>query len=205
MHLKNRFFILGFASLIGFHAQAQSTDVGLFLEPAVTYEIGSSTVDYPSPLTNSTGKANGFGLGGRLGMHVMEKVFLGLDARYSRLRYQDWSVSYDADSTATNWGPVLGAHMPVVGVRLWGSLILGGEVNPERSDNFDVAFSKASGYRLGTGFRLTLVSLNLEYQNIKYGDTQLERAGPFTSGSSLNNVELENKSWIASVSFPIEL
>lgn len=185
-------------------AQEKTSDFGLFIEPAITYEFGRAAVDYPSPLSNSTGNAAGFGLGAKFGMHVSEAIFLALDARYSMPQYDDSSVDYDAGSVSTNWGPVLGVQMQDIGMRVWGTLILGGELNPKQSGNFDVSFSDASGYRIGTGFHIASVSLNIEYQQIKYGNTTLEEAGPFSPGD-LNNVNLTNSTWIGSVSFPLEL
>jgi hypothetical protein len=95
--------------------------------------------------------------------------------------------------------------MPEIGLRVWATAILGGELDPEKSGSFDVSFKKAKGFRVGTGFRLSIVSLNLEYQQLKYDETILEELGPFSSNSALSNVTLENKTWIASVSFPLEL
>jgi hypothetical protein len=48
-------------------------------------------------------------------------------------------------------------------------------------------------------------SLGLEYEELKYGSASLEQLGPFTLGSSFESVKMTQKSWIASVSFPIEL
>jgi hypothetical protein len=114
-------------------------------------------------------------------------------------------VNYDAESVSTNWGPVVGIQMPNFGLRVWANAIMGGELNPESSGGFDVNFKEASGYRIGAGLRLASISLNLEYQDSKYDKTTLQQLGPFTPGSTLNGVDLENKSWIVSVSFPLEL
>ena len=62
-----------------------------------------------------------------------------------------------------------------------------------------------TGFRIGTGFHVTQVSLNIEYQEIKYKEVLLEKIGPFSANANLNNVTIKNDSWIASVSFPIEL
>jgi hypothetical protein len=163
------------------------------------------SVNYPSPLSNSTGTTTGFGLGARLGIHLKEVFFLGLDFRYSMPQFKDSSVTYNAKAIATNWGPVIGMQMPAVGLRVWGSYILGGEMNPEGSEGYDVKVLDASGYRVGTGFRIAAVSLNLEYQHLKYGQSKLEAVGPFTVGTNFKNVSLENRTWLASVSFPLEL
>lgn len=192
-----------FALVFAQHSNAEGN--GLFLEPSVTYERATTATDFPAPLSPSSGSLEGLGLGVKVGLHLSEIVFAGLDVRYGMPQYKDSSVTYDAKSVSTSWGAVVGAQMPIVGLRLWGGYILGGELNPEASGSFDVAFRKASGYRLGAGFRVTAVSLNLEYQDLQYGETVLEQLGPFTVGSVLSSVNPQTKSWIASVSFPLEL
>lgn len=196
------FSILCLAVVLGQNARAEG---GLFVEPVITYELGSAAVDFPSPFSNSSGEANGFGLGAKVGFHISEAFFLAADGRYSMPQYKDSSVDYNAKATSTNWGLLVGAQMPDLGMRVWGGWILGGELNPEQSGSFDVAYTGATGYRIGTGFRIAAFSVNLEYQQIKYSDTTLEQVGPFSSNSALNNVNLENKTWIASLSFPLEL
>lgn len=190
---------------LNLNAAILGSDMGLFLEPSVTYENGNTSINYPSPVSSSSGTSNGFGLGARVGIHLYESFFLGLDGRYSMPQYKDSSVGYNSKSVSTNWAPVIGMQTPIVGLRVWGSYIFAGELNPEKSGDFDVKFDSAQGYRVGAGFRLAIVSLNLEYQNLKYDETTIEQIGPFASNTSLNGVELENKSWIVSVSFPLEL
>lgn len=185
-------------------ANAQEDSAGVFLEPAVTYEFGETDVNYPAPLSNSSGNADGFGLGLRVGLHVYETFFVGLDGRYSMPKFKDSGVSYDADAKAYNWGPVIGMQMPDLGLRIWGTYVIDGGMDPDASGNLDVRFQDGRGFRLGAGFRLAAVSLNVEYQEVKYGQTDLEQIGPFAPGTDVGGVDLENKSWIASVSFPIE-
>lgn len=185
-------------------AQVGESEGGLFVEPGLTYESGSTSTNYPSPFSSSTGTIIGLGVGARVGFHLNEAFFLALDARYAMPQFKDSSVLYDAKSVSTNWGPVIGIQMPNVGMRLWGSYILGGELNPERSTSFDVKLQNGTGYRLGVGFRLAAVSLSLEYQQLKYGKLKLEQLGPFSSGSSFDSVNLANNAWIAGVSFPLQ-
>lgn len=198
--LKNSMVILTAIASMG--SIAHAAQGGLFVEPAVTYERGDSTVNYPSPFSNSTGTVQGFGLGARIGFHLNEAFFIGADGRYSMPQFKDSSVQYDAKSVSTNWGPVIGMQMPNLGIRIWGSYILGGELNPEKSGNFDVNFKNGTGYRVGAGFRIEAFSLNLEYQQLKYDQANLDENGPFAG--TFDNVDLENKAWIASVSFPLE-
>lgn len=176
---------------------------GLFIEPALTYERSDSTVNYPAPFANSSGHVDGFGIGARLGFHLNEVFFLGVDGRYSMPKFKD--SSYNAKAVATNWGPEAGIQMPNFGLRLWGTIILGGSLNPDSSGGFDLKFKDTSGYRVGAGFRVAIVSLNLEYQHLKYGQTVLEQMGPFATTTTFSNVTLENNSWVASVSFPLAL
>lgn len=203
MNFKINFFAL--FAILSASQLAQAVGSGMFIEPAITYETGKTTTDYPSPFSSSSGNADGFGLGAKLGFHTSEAFFLAVDGNYSMPKYKDSNVTYDANAVSTNWGIAAGIQMPTLGLRVLGTVILGGELNPEQSGNFDVYFKQAQGYRLGAGFRLYAMSLNLEYQQIKYDETILEKIGPYSSNSALNNVRLENKSWIASLSFPLEL
>ena len=187
-------------------ASAHAADgAGIYLEPSLTYELGNSTTHYPSPLSDASGTLEGFGVGARAGMHVSEAFLLGLDARYSMPQFKDSSVSYDARAVAWNFGPVIGMQMPIVGLRLWASYIAGGGLDPEKSGSVDVKFTEATGYRVGAGMRLAAVSLNLEFQQLKYNKGALESLGPFSPGTNLDSVNPDVKSWIASVSFPLEL
>jgi len=204
-HLKNLTLGVSLILAVFIQAEAQEQNSGLFLEPAVTYELGDSHVNYPSPLSSSTGSQEGFGIGARVGVHMYEAFFLGVDGRYSMPKFKDSTASYDASAVSTNWGPVIGMQMPDIGLRLWGSYILGGTLNPDQSGNLDVKFSDATGYRIGAGFRVMAFSLNLEYQKLDYDKTKLEQLGPFATSTALNNVQLENEAWIVSASFPMEL
>lgn len=177
---------------------------GLFVEPMLTYETSDSSVDYPAPFSNSTGSAAGLGVGLRLGLHFKEVIFGGIDMRYSNPKFKDSSVNYDAKALAFNWGPVIGAQMPITGLRVWGSYLWGGSFDPESSGGYDVKFEQASGFRLGGGFQFILVGLNLEYQEVNYASTTLEQAGPFAPGT-FGDPHLQNKSWILSFSFPVEM
>lgn len=210
MKTGNMFFVKAAAVLIALStstmAFAQERSVGgLFVEPGVTYERGDTTIDYPSPFQNSTGSANGFGLMGRLGVHVHEIVFLGLDARYAMPHFKDSSVSYDADATSFNWGPVVGIQTPLLGIRVWGNYVAGGNLDPKKSGNLDVKFEESTGYRVGAGLHWLMLSINLEYQNLKYGKAVLESIGGFNAGETFSSVKPKNESWILSVSFPLEI
>lgn len=182
-------------------ASANEDSGGLFVEPAVTYEMGSGQINFPAPLGSTDGDIFGFGLGARLGFHLNEAFFLGADVRYSmpKSEFGDWQEN----AKAYNWGPVIGMQMPDYGLRLWGSYIAGGELDPEGS-TFDAKFKDGKGFRVGAGVRFQAVSVNLEYQELTYDTTEVQAIGPF-GPADFGSVELENKTWLASVSFPIQL
>ncbi|MBC7420060.1 MAG: outer membrane beta-barrel protein [Bdellovibrio sp.] len=192
--------ILGFSSFAATTALAAG---GLFVEPMLTYERGDSTLEYPAPFLNSTGTISGVGLGARVGAHVNEVIFLALDARYAKPNFKNSSNNLDASSASYNYGPAVGVQTPLIGLRVWGSYVLGGELDPEESNNVDLKFTQAQGYRVGVGFQIIMLSLNLEYQDLKYGSTKVEKVGPFAASAS-DNINLKNKSYILSVSFPLE-
>lgn len=197
--MKKYLALFGLISLLVPVAQAS----GILFEPAVTYEFGDTTVSYPQPVNNSTGTARGIGFGARVGFNFADVFFATVDGRYSMPQFKDSSVNYDAKAVATNYGPTLGFRLPIVGFRVWGTYVAGAEMNPEQSGNFDVKFTQGKGYRLGGGFGFILFNLNLEYQQIKYDNTNFEQVGPFVGGNS-NSVTLEDRSWIVSASFPFD-
>jgi hypothetical protein len=200
----NALFLIISCNLI-VNAKAETSKFGLFVEPAVTYELGDSSATFPSPVSNSSGSVNGFGLGARLGLHLYDAFFIGIDGRYSQPHFLDSSMKYDSYASAANWGAIAGIQVPNWGMRAWAGPIFGATLDPKESGNFDVKMKDSSGYRVGTGFRVTKISLNVEYQQIKYKEVILEKIGPFAANTSLSNVTFKNNSWIASVSFPIEL
>lgn len=185
-------------------AQADVSELGLFVEPGLTYERGNTRTDWPLVSNDATGESNGVGLMGRLGFHVADIVFVGLDGRYSMPGFKDSSVNYDSDATQFNWGPVVGVQTPIVGLRVWGNYVAGGWLDPKASGSFDVKLEDAQGYRVGAGFRYLMLSLNLEYQNLTYNKLNVENAGGFNFGS-FDSVKPKNESWIVSVSFPFDL
>ena len=189
---------------IGTTAMAQSNPTGLFVEPSVSFEKGESSVTYPG-LSDSSGTTDGFGLGARLGFHLSEVFFAGVDGRYSMVQYKDSSVNSDSKSNSYNVGPVVGMQMPVLGLRVWGAYVMDGELNPEESRGFDVKFENPTGPRIGAAFHLASMSLDVEYQQLKYDSSTLERAGAFNPNARFDDVKLENNSWIVSLSFPLAM
>lgn len=211
MSILKKIIILAGTALIALPSMALAADddhtsepLGVFVEPFVSYEKGDSSIDYPSPFHSSSGDINGFGVGARLCIHIHDVIFLGLDGRYAKPKFKDSTNNLDSNATGYNYGAVLGVQTPVVGLRVWGTYVFGGQLDPESSNNVDLKFTEATGYRVGVGFRLAIVSLNVEYQDLKYGKTTLEAIGPFTPGAD-SNIDMRDKAWIASVSFPIEM
>ncbi len=192
--------------IIGISQKALALDaIGLFIEPGITYEDGDTKTTYPAPLSNSTGKVKGFGVAARAGLHFLETLFVGLDLRYAMTDFTDSASNYSAKAISTNLSAVVGMQMPIVGLRLWAGYVTSGELNPDRSGSLDVKYTSGTGSRVGAGFRIAMVSLNLEYQNLKYTNASIgDSGGVFPPGTSFNNVDLENKSWVGSVTFPIE-
>jgi hypothetical protein len=198
-----KFILISMFSLFSFAAHADKG--GFFFEPMATYERGTGDVNFPAPVNNSDSKVRGFGVGTRIGFHAWETVFLGADARYSWPTFEDSALHQDVDATSWNVGPVVGIQMPFpIGLRVWGSWIFAGELDPKSSQNVDEKFKSGNGYRFGAGFKLFMVSLNAEYQHMVYDKTTLQQASVFTPNYT-TNTELTNNSLILSVSFPIAL
>ncbi len=201
--MRNLKLAVGLTLLTSFAAYAENKG-GVFVEPMLTYESGTSKVDFPAPAGSSDSDISGFGVGARLGFHIQEVVFLGIDGRYSMPTYENDDTNIDTRATAYNIGPVVGVQMPTdLGIRLWAGYIMAGQMDVEKDEGLDLKFKDASGYRVGGGIKLASVSLNLEYQEIKYSETELEDAGFFTG--STRDVDASNKSFILSVSFPISI
>lgn len=202
-------FIVSFLMSIVAEAQSSNRNTGgLFVEPAITYELGESKVDYPAPFGSTDTETNGFGLGARLGVHLGEIIFLGADGRYSMPKFKSKNASDDSkvDAKAYNVGPTLGVQTPFAGIRLWGTYILDGALDPKSLGNgLDVKFKDMEGYRVGAGIYVGIVSVNLEFQKAKYDSVDLEKVGPFSGPEDIKSVNLDDESYIVSVSFPIAL
>ena len=185
-------------------AEAKIDKGGLFIEPYITYENSDYEVDYPAPLNKSEGDYIGAGLGARLGFHVLESIFVGVDGRYNKYSFNDDEADFETDATGYTYGTVVGLQLPTeISLRVWWNWILDGVIDPEESDNLDLKFEDASGHRVGVGIMIGTISLNAEYQDITYSEMEIEKLGPFSGRS--NDSELENKGYVFSVSFPYAL
>ena len=187
-----------------FASSLAKADGGLFIEPGVRYETLTGTVSYPSPLGSSDVTSKGFGVSAKLGFEVLDAVFLALDATYGQPTLNINNGGYNASGPAYSYGPTVGIQMPVVGLRVWGTYIAGGEYDPASSGSLDLKFKDLRGYRVGVGFHIAVVSLNLEYEDAKYGTSELQQIGPF-AGGSFSSVDMTNRGWILGVSFPVSL
>lgn len=195
---KKTFAACLFATGLCSTAFADLSKGGVFLEPSVTYTSGEMKTSYPI-FNDSTEKTTGVGLGLRLGAHVHEAIFLGADVRYSMLSMDSSALNGKADANVHNYGVTLGAQTPVAGLRVWGTYLIGGELDPKEINNVDVKFKEQTGYRVGVGFYVAVVSLNLEYQDTKFNKLESESGLTGTTDS----ITGEDKAWIASVSFPV--
>lgn len=193
--------------LMAFASGVKAQDAGgLFVEPMLTWERGRGDLNLPTPFSNAETELDGFGVGARLGGHVWESVFVAVDGRYSMPSFKDNKINQDVDAKAWNVGPVVGVQMPTLfGLRVWGGWIVAGEADPEKGQNVDVRFESGSGYRVGAGIKMSVVSLNVEYQKIKYSETRFESLGPIAANDVRQDSELENDSMVLSVSFPLAI
>jgi len=180
------------------HAKA----AGVFVEPGIFYEKGDNELNWPAPLDHSTGTTKGFGVNLKLGFHAANSFFMALDGSYSKPKFEHSANNYDADASSTLYGAVLGAQMPIIGLRLWAGYIFGGDLDPDESNGVDVKFEGAKGPKVGLGFRFLMVSINLEYMDLEYNDSILEKAGPVSG--TLDN-KLKNKVGLISLSMPLTL
>ncbi|MBC7538724.1 MAG: outer membrane beta-barrel protein [Bacteriovorax sp.] len=179
---------------------------GVFVEPMVTWERGTGHIDFPAPINTSDSKIRGFGVGARLGVHIFETIFIAADARYSIPKLKDSTLNQDIKSKSYNIGPTVGVQMPwIVGLRAWAGYILGGVLDPDSDKGVDEKFKSGNGWRIGAGLKFAIASFNIEYQDIKYDETDISQVGIFTPGFTSNNIQLRNKSMILSVSFPFSL
>jgi hypothetical protein len=177
---------------------------GLFIEPAITYESGTIDINYPAPFSDSKEDVKGYGLGLRAGLHFHEILFVAVDGRYSQPNYNSSALGESTNSTASNLGLSIGAQTPLFGLRVWGTYVMDGILNPDKVNLVDLEYTGMNGCRVGAGLYVAIVSVNLEYQETKYSGITIESLGPFADGS-LNNLEAVQKSFILSVSLPLAL
>lgn len=180
---------------------------GLFVEPMLLGSVSDTeikTSQLPIITDDTSGRLETAGLGMRLGGHIGEVVFLAADARYNRSRFTD-SFYNSADSAGYNYGATLGVQTPFAGVRVWGTQVLGGEMDPAAGNSgLDVKFQGARGYRVGAGLHFAALALSLEYEDLTYGNTNIQSLGSLTANQDVD-VDFTQRGTILSLSFPVEL
>lgn len=180
---------------------------GFFVEPILSFsrdDLSIKTSQLPIIADDTSGTAEAVGLGARLGGHVSEVVFLGVDGRYARSNFSD-SAYGDAEANSWTAGPTLGLQTPYWGIRVFATYVFWGGYDPESgAQNFDMRFDQPYGPRVGAGIHIGPVSVNFEYQNLTFNQTQIESFGLIdaTAGSDL---DFEMEGYTASLSFPMEL
>jgi len=196
---------VGMASAMAAEIRETLHEAGAFIEPAVTYETGDSKVSNQI-FGSANGAVNGYGIALRAGGHIYESILLGVDGRYSFPDVKNNGTGTNTAGTAYNWGPVIGFQMPDIGLRVWGGYVANGNIDPN-GDKLNVKYDNGEGYRVGAGFKVYDVSLNVEYADIKYHNTVVQSVRSFVpnNGIDFNSVRYENKSYTASVSFPFAL
>lgn len=184
--------------------QAEKKRGGLYVEPGITYENMDTNINWPTPFSSSSGQVRGVGLMGRVGFHAGEAIFLAIDGRYVKPTFSDSSTNVDTNASLYDYGPTVGIQLPYKGMRLWGQYVMGGQLDSEAANGFDYKFDQSTGYRIGAGFHVGSVSLNLEYQDLGYR-TNVQSALGFTADTTFESSDLTSKGVIASISFPLGL
>lgn len=173
---------------------------GFFFEPSVIYENLGHKLKYNGP-SESKEQINGPGIGLRLGGHVHDVFFLAADARFSQPNYKSDQLGDDSKADSYNLAATVGLQTPVAGLRVWGSYILAGELDPKAILGTDIKLTGMTGYRVGVGFYVAVVSVNLEYQNANYNNLTVQNQGLLPSPVITRSGNSDG--YIASVSFPI--
>jgi hypothetical protein len=91
-----------------------------------------------------------------------------------------------------------------LGLRIWGSYIFDGILDPEPSNGYDVKFKEPKGIKAGVGIKILLISLNFEYADLQYNNSTLEQVAGVNVNTTMDE-KLKNKLYIFSVSMPITL
>ena len=176
---------------------------GFYAEPFLSLGREDSSMRSGS-IAETSGRVDGGGFGARIGVHALESMFIGVDARYARSRIAD-SFYESADGNLYNYGPMIGAQMPWYGARAWASYVLGGEFDPRSGrDGFDVRFRDPRGYRVGAGIHYKSASVNLEWQDLVYDTTNIQSLGRMIAEQD-SRIDFVTRGFTLSVSFPVDL
>jgi hypothetical protein len=192
--------LLSGAPAWAFFSDSSSNGTGLFLEPGVSYQVTNANVDYGTGVGNSSASTRGFGVLARGGVHVLERFFVAADARYAMVKFNDNANDLNADATSWDIAPTVGVQMADWGARLYGAYVLAGHLDPKSVNGVDTKFDKPTGWRIGAGLKAKHLSVNIEWQRLHYGESELTRP----AAPNLTGVRYDAEGLIASVTFPIE-
>jgi hypothetical protein len=195
--------IIAASVCLNVHAQDFSYG-GLFVEPMVTFEVSHAKLNWPIT-GSSSGSVRGLGIGARVGAHFGDTLWIALDARYGRPNFDNTATSSVVSADKYDFAPTVGVQMPVWGLRGWAGYVMAGSLDPASAKGFDVKFDGGAGYRIGIGMRVMMVSVNLEYQDLKYDHFTLQALGPVQTNGSFSGTTLDNQSWVLSASVPVAL
>ena len=178
---------------------------GLYLEPMISAIREDSTLSSTALAANSTGSGEGYGVGLRLGGHVSEVLFLGIDGRYAKMQQSDGFSDKNA-TNIYNLAPMIGVQTPIWGIRVLASYVLLGENSPDANrQGVKLKFTEPRGWRLGAGLHAGPVGINLEYQDLKYNKAEIRSQGNLASNINVSDIDESTKGYALSLSFPIEL
>jgi hypothetical protein len=180
---------------------------GPFVEPYLTYEsddVKIKTSDMPLVANDTTSSSDGFGIGARLGLHVKEIFFLAADARFAQSQLSQ-SLYDNTRANQYNYGVTAGAQTPLAGLRLWGTYVLGGRMDPSSGENgVDLRFEDLNGYRVGAGLFVRSVSINVEYQNLTFDTTRVQSWGNVAVDSNFDT-DTDVQGYTLGLGFPFTL
>ncbi len=180
---------------------------GLFIEPMIFGSQEDTSIEssqISGLLSDTSGTSRGYGVGLRFGGHVSEVFLIGIDGRYSKNQMED-SFYQSADADVYNIAPMVGLQTPLFGVRLLAGYVLTGENNPAAGvQGLDLKFKEASGWRLGAGLHVGPVSVNVEYQDLRYNTTEVESIGSLALNDDVS-VDSRTNGYVLTLGFPVEL
>jgi hypothetical protein len=178
---------------------------GFFVEPMITGQQADSTIETSAlPVINddTSGTTTGYGLGAKVGAHFQKTIDVYLDGRWAQQDFKDSSYS-SASGDSWTVGPGLAWETPWAGLRFTGTYVMDGEFDPESgASGVDMKFNEPTGARLGVGFKIAAVSLNLEYEDLTYDKSDIESFGSFAANTG-TTVDYSSRGYIFNLGFPL--
>jgi hypothetical protein len=196
--------IFALVALSFFSAPVLAADAGgLFVEPYAFYENGTGTLDFGS-FGDQDGDLKGWGAGLRFGGHVADIFFIALDGQFSKPEFTSDSGNFDFDLNSWLAGVTVGLQTPVAGLRVWGSYLPLGilKLDGKGSNDANIKYKDPKIFKVGAGFYVAAISINLEWMSGKYDTLEIDNAGLITGDYDGN---AERKSLLLSLSFPLAL